>query len=345
MKRKITFLILISAFFLNGCQNKKEGPFKQFKINSAESYNVKNQIKDITTEKYYRNPFIYIVDKFLIILDFNDSDKGIHFYVKNSFEYVTNTGFRGRGPGEINNLGTIAFNKQKRDLWVADYSKRVRWKFPLDSILNNKHFKPDSSLKINYKLFLDSFDFLNDSIAIGKAVHAINHNAFNMSMAKLNLNNNETERFGYEHPKTKGNLSNSKFELSPDKSTYVNAFAFCDLMTICDIQGEVKCNIYGPNWNQKQEKKQKYYAQVDFIGKHIIASYVGENAFVYDKHERPKSNLASKLLVFDVSGNHIKTIETGHKLSNFCVDQENKRVICYFVDRDNPLGYFNLNIN
>ncbi|HTO17146.1 MAG TPA: hypothetical protein VLZ83_15375 [Edaphocola sp.] len=163
-------------------------------------------------------------------------------------------------------------------------------------------------------------------------------------MAKLNINTNKIERFGYEHPKTKGKLSNSSFKLLPRNSIFVNAFAFCDLLTICDVQGTLKYNIYGPNWEHKHEKRQSYFGKVDFFGNQIIAAYIGDDAFVYDKYEKLRSNAPSKFLLFDITGNHIKTIETEYSFFNFCIDQENERVICYFNDRDTPLGYFNLNI-
>lgn len=340
MKKILIFII--STLLTIGCNKTIEQNSKKFNINTFNFIKVGDNIKDIIIKEHYAYPFLHIIDNYLLLLNFKNFEKGIYLYDKNTFELIANTGYRGRGPGEITNLGNIAYNDKTRDLWVGDYSKRVRWRFPLDSILTNSYFKPDSSLIIHYDLFLDRYHFLNDSIALGKAVHAINHNRAEMLMAKLNIKNNHTVRHGYEHPKAGGNKSNSYFSLSHKDSIYINAYAFCDLLTICHINGELKSNIYGPKWNNKSRIKQSFFQQVDIIDDFILASYIGEETFIHKKNRRPRSNFPSKILIFSKSGEHLKTIDVEYKFSQFCIDKVNKRVICYFEDRDNPFGFFNL---
>ena len=49
--------------------------------------------------------------------------------------------------------------------------------------------------------------------------------------------------------------------------------------------------------------------------------------------------------IFDLDGNYKETIETENKFTFFCIDEGNKRVIAYFSDRKEPLGYFNVNLD
>jgi len=98
----------------------------------------------------------------------------------------------------------------------------------------------------------------------------------------------------------------------------------------------------GQDWLNNKDNKNNYFNDVDLISNHIIASYLGDVGIIYDEYKRPRGNLPSKFLVFDLEGNYKETIETGYKFQTFCVDEENKRVIVYFEDRENPLGYFNI---
>ena len=116
-------------------------------------------------------------------------------------------------------------------------------------------------------------------------------------------------------------------------------------MTICDLDGTLKCNVYGPGWLNNKDNKNNYYNGVDLISNYIIASYLGDAGMIFDEYKRLKSNFPSKFLVFGIDGNYKETIETGHKLFCFCVDEEDNRVIVYFEDRENPLGYFTLNFD
>ncbi len=36
------------------------------------------------------------------------------------------------------------------------------------------------------------------------------------------------------------------------------------------------------------------------------------------------------------------TCSTGYEFERFCIDEENKRIIAYFIDREEPLGYFDI---
>ncbi len=53
-------------------------------------------------------------------------------------------------------------------------------------------------------------------------------------------------------------------------------------------------------------------------------------------------NYPSKLLIFNSNGHYTKTIVVGQQFSSFVVDEENGRVILFFVNRENPFGYIAL---
>lgn len=337
----ISLCLLMILIF--SCKNNYKRETEIFQKSRDNIINIEDEIIDIKPEVIYGDPALYIINDILIVAELRPGYKGIHLFNKNTFKYITSTGIIGRGPGEITSLGRIGIDNKNEVIWVQDHGKRVMWKFPIDSILNNMMYMPTQKIDLHNELFLERFGFLNDSIAIGKAVRVLSYSSFDMLMAKLNLNTNVTEEYGYMHPKAIGKKSNSQFELSLKSNIYVNCYGYYDLMTICDLGGNLKYNVYGPGWLENIDNKKSYFSGVSFINNHIIASYLGDVAFGFDEYKRPRGNLSTKFLVFDLDGNYEKTIETGYGIRFFCVDEENKRIIVYFDGRENPLGYFNLN--
>lgn len=67
----------------------------------------------------------------------------------------------------------------------------------------------------------------------------------------------------------------------------------------------------------------------------IVASY-SDGRDNFGKQSRPTT-----LLVFDLKGNYLKTIEIGYNILEFCYDEENNRIIMSFDD-DIQLGYLEL---
>ena len=327
-----------------GCKGNREASTEKFQKHRDKIISVKDKIIGVKTDIIFGNSCLNIIDDILIVSEVKPSgDRGIHLFNKNTFEYITSTGIAGRGPGEITRQGTIAVDKKNKILWVSDYGKMVMWKFPLDSILHNRMFLPTGKIDLDRDLFVERYDFVNDSIVLGKAVRVLGSNKFNMITVKRNLNETRTEVFGYEHPDAIGKKSNSYFKLSVANSIYVNCYVFCDLMTICDLEGHLRYNIYGPDAFSRDNKKE-YFCGVDLFANHIIASYIGDNGILNSESGRPEGNLPSKFLLFDLDGNYKETIETGSKFTFFCVDEENHRVLACFADRENPLGYFDLEI-
>jgi hypothetical protein len=328
--------------FLIGCNTNNASKTEIVQKHRDIIVDVSESIVDIKTEILLGSSHLYITDNFLIVAEISPkNDKCIHLFNKNSFEYLSSTGIIGRGPGEITNLGRIGIDENNKILWVVDHGKKVMHKFPLDSILANNNFKPTSCLNMNEELLLVDFGFLNDSIVLGRALHPLSHSTFDMTMTKLNVNTNEIERFGYENPECSGKKTIATFSLSVENNFYVNCYDECDLLTICDLDGNVKHNVYGPGWNDKDQDKKAYYFGSDIFNGKIVAAYIGYLEFVF-KGNITRGAAPSTLIVFEKDGRYLKTIYTGYEFERFCIDEETKRIIAYFIDREEPLGYFNI---
>jgi hypothetical protein len=335
-------LIILPALIMIGCNNKNELKSEKVQKKRDNIIDVSDRIIDIKPEILFGNSLLYILDDILIVNEISPKGKkGIHLFDKHTFKYITSTGIIGKGPGEIIVPGRLAIDRKNKVFWAPDHGKRIIYKFPLDSVLNNESYKPTIYRKLKSELFLERFGFLNDSTALGKAVHITSNSTLEMATSKWNINTNLVKKYGYENPEATGKKSNSHFALSVENGFYVNCYYLVDLLTICDLEGNLKYNIYGPGWFDNDQDKNSFYCDVDLFDEQIIASYIGGKGLIVRGNIKRGAS-PSKFIIFDMDGNYLKTIETGFEFTRFCVDEENKRIIAYFETRENPLGYFDI---
>lgn len=183
----LTSLTLLLILFLISCNRFNESRTERIQKNRDKVIDVADRIITISPEIYFGDSELYVIDSFLIINEISPlAEKGIHLLDKNNFKYVTSAGIIGNGPGEITNSGTFGIDKKNQIIWVPDRGKKILYKFPLDSILNNTDYLPSIKINMNNELFLARMAFINDSIALGKAVQWTSANTYEMCMAKLN---------------------------------------------------------------------------------------------------------------------------------------------------------------
>jgi len=333
-------MLMLSFGACGGNRGDKTGKNQKHRNNVV---NVSEDITDIKTEITFGKSVLYIIDDILIVEEISpEGKKGIHLFNKNTFEFLTSTGFTGRGPGEIVTPGRLGIDSRRRIFWVPDFGKQVIFKFPLDSVLCNEMFVPTEKIEMNSKYLINGFEFLNDTIGMGDAMGLSDSNTLDHTPIKLNIKTGRTEKFGYRYPEIGKLNSGSFFALSASDGIYVNCYFNCDLMTICDLNGSLKHNVYGPGWYDSEKDKKSYFFGADIMHNMIFASYIGSKGVVI-KDNKPKGALPTKFIVFDIHGDYLKTVETGNDFFSFCIDEENNRIVAWFDDRAEALGYLNIN--
>lgn len=340
-------LILVSVFMLFiGCSKNSSEKEKHFDFKDVEIVKANDLIEDIKVDFLFRFGSFLLTDDYLVFNDFTPTNpKGIHLFNRETFEYITSTGLLGRGPGEIVRLGKSVLSPCANFLWVDDNGLEVRWKFPIDSIISNKDFLPSESTKMDSEFFLVDYAFINDSVILGMAAIPLSASSMEMAMAKTNLNTNKTEKFGYEYPSNKDRYQTySYFKLDRKSNRYIRCYENKDLMSICDLEGNLLFNVCGPliDANSKEHKLYNYFKGSDVFKSYVLASYLGETYVSLKENEQPQIKYPSKLTVFDEDGNLVKIIEVGDSFSSFCIDEKYNRIILYFEGRENPLGYISL---
>ncbi|MCH7411056.1 TolB-like 6-bladed beta-propeller domain-containing protein [Belliella sp. DSM 111904] len=314
---------------------------EKFDIISVETLDFSDKIKDFDTEETMTFPHLTIIGDFLFVTDLATSiGKGVHIYNKNTMNYITSTCELGEGPGEITRIGEIAKSYNNKEFWMPDFAKLQAFKFDIDSLLVNKDYKPRVSLPIKNDFFLTRFNVLSDSLAIGSVLEPLSSGTFRISLGKWNLKRNETKKIGYEHPKLEGKRTNAYFNYSHKHSLMALSYFNYDILSVFDKDGNLKYNITGKNELNEENRKLRFFGPVNITSNYIIASYSGNPAFKRDINQRPKGVEPSKLLFFSLNGKLEKILETGFGIISFTIDEDNKRIICSFSDRENQIGYF-----
>ena len=278
----------------------------------------------------------YVFDHYLVLVDVMSNDKLIHIFDKDSFKYISSLVQKGRGPGEITNIGNVVFDETNHQLLVTDNSNYCVFAYNIDSIqLNPFHF-PYIKTRLDPKLIMSHYVYISDTLSIGELIEPTSTYTFHEYMATWNMKNGAIEKMPYEHPDVEDKRIVST--VSEKYGLYVECYSYNDLMTICTLDGALKYNVYGSKWDATNSRKVLYYcSSVAFCGDKILALYSGKNTeddngnFVYP----------DKFLMFDINGDYIKTLETGYVIQYFCYDEENDRVIMALDDKM-QFAYLNL---
>ncbi|MFV0583333.1 MAG: 6-bladed beta-propeller [Parabacteroides gordonii] len=330
---KVVCLLLI--FICWSCTQSSETEKYQKKRDNI--VNVKDKIKEIAIDDILigRMAQTRLIDNYLIIGDYRSPDKLIHIFDKNDFHYITSTTYQGQGPGEIANMGHIAIDEAHRKFYVSDHGKQKIFSYDLDSVLNNPYYEPAVKADMNIGLFPSEYRYFNDTLCIGRIIQPIGSNNFKPIVGKWNMQTGEIKLMKYEHPDIKKKRMTS--DVSFEHGIYAECYSNYDLMTICDLDGNLKYNIYGPKWENELGPTLHYTMQPAFCGNKIIAGYSGEDG-------RGEGSYPTKFIVFDLAGNYLQTLETGYKIADFCYDKENNRIIMCMND-DIQFGYLDLDLD
>lgn len=321
MKNKLLLLFLLS---LIGC--KQTDTTEKFQKKRNEIVNVHSKIQEID----FGNNLIvgaiaklFIMDEYILILDVRSSDNLLHVINKNDFRYLTSRIKKGRGPGEIVNPGHFIIDDAHHKFYLPDNGKLAIYSYTFNDFLANPDYMPDVAMELSAKSFPSNSFYLYEDQFIGIIIEPIGTASFKQSIAKWSMTTGEIAPMPYEHP----DIERRRIGLavSTQKGIYAEVYHHHDLMTICKTDGELLYNVYGPKWNASQSNSIYFYGKPVFCDDKIIVSYSG-NDNNSEEHD------PTKLIVFDLDGNYIQTLETGYKISDFCYDEKNNRLVLVLND-------------
>ena len=325
---KKIFCLLLAVVCWNCTQN---GNTEKHQGKRNNVTNVRNKIKEISIEFPLINfmSMLYLIDNYLIIQDTRSLDEIIHLFDRNTFAHVVSAVPRGQGPGEIANIGPVGIDTINRRFFISDFGKYKIFDYDLDSVLAVPSYMPTVKMTMNEKMIPERYEYISDTLCIGQFFVPIGVSDFRPVVARWNMHTGEVVPMKYEHPAIE--KKRTSFAASPELGIYVESYHYHDLLTICSLDGDLKYNIYGPNWDSRKSNKMSYYRKAVFCGNKLFVIYSGRDSFV-EHGKGIEANRPTKFLVFDTNGDYIRTLETGYGMIDFCYDEENNRIIMSMDD-------------
>ena len=323
------FVILLCC----GCASKDTK--EKWQKKRANVIHVKDNVKEIDTDDVLIGALAkpYICGDYLAIADYNSADQKVRLFDLHTLKYVLSFGDIGQGPTEIAVLGTVAWNEKEHDLYVTDHGQRRILRYNLDSLLADPLYSPTVRLRFggSNATFPSDYYYMNDTLSFGAFVVPTSSSKFKWTGGRWNMKTNEMQLIDYVHPVDK--KKRISFTFSLQHHTLVECNLRYDLMSLYNLEGDLLCNVYGPNWDASGDRKAHFKNATIYKDK-IIVSYIGEDWL--------NNNGARMLHVFDITGNYLKTLDVGYRINYLCCDERNDRLIMN-LDAEIQFGYLDLN--
>jgi len=333
MKNYTQLLLILPFIIFISCGNNLGTEKHQGKRDNI--VNVREQVKEIKVSEddvlIGSVVRLHLLDNYLLIRDSKSFDKLIRIFDKNDFKYITSICQRGQGPNEIANMGHIGINEKERIFYVNDHGKQKIFAYNIDSVLADQGYSPTVKMEMNEKLFPDKYQYFSDTLSMGLIITPIGNNDFDQTVGKWNMSTGEIKLFPYKHPDIK--KKRIHFAVSIENNIYIECYTIRDLITICNLDGDIMYVIYGPEWSEEPSSIE-YFGKAVFCGNSILVAYSGGN--------RLTDYEPTKFMVFDLTGNYIKTLDIGYKIPNYCYDKANNRIIMNINDLNMQFAYLDL---
>ncbi|WP_251619699.1 BF3164 family lipoprotein [Odoribacter lunatus] len=331
MKTKfVLFLLSISALW--GCS--QQASTEKYLSERNNVVNVHDKVVEIHIDEPYISSIfhVFIMDKYLFITDYQNADGHIHIFDKNTFQYIANIAPKGHGPYEFVNIGEICPDEKNRKFYVFDFGKYKLLSYDLDSVIHDPSYRFHEKTSFKEPLYPYKCCYINDTLSLVSIVDVENnYRNVNILAGLWNMCTGEL-RIGYENPSVK--KKRFQFDASEEEGIYVKSYSRYDLMTICNLDGSLKCNVYGPAWSKEITNICHYNMDIRICKDKILALYSGAD------HRSP-DHYPSKIHIFDTAGNYIKTLETGFHILSFQYDKEKHRII-FGTNDEMQFGYLDL---
>lgn len=342
MKTNKTFLetisIFVCFFVFAGCHHDEHGKYFDSDERMIEIDGYLHPI-DVDENDVLLSDFAtpYVLNDYLVVTDTKTTDNLIHIFGRENFDYQFSLAPKGNGNREIANLVALIPNEKDNLFHVIDYGKAGLLTYPMDSILKNHQYAPQMTQKINIKQVSLEMCYMSDTLSYGLFTKFNSKGYYWFSTAKFNLTTGEISYMPYEvHPSIKIEKKRVTLAVSPEYDLYVEAHLYRDLFTMCSLDGKLKWNIYGDEWNKRSNPPHSYTRDISFCNNKIVAAYSGE-----PDTETGSGYTHHKLVIFDLAGNHLKTLHTEKAIIKICYDNRYDRLILVLSD-DTLLWYLNL---
>ncbi|MDD6891205.1 MAG: 6-bladed beta-propeller [Bacteroidales bacterium] len=328
---KYVFYFLV-ALLCSACASERKGEREKWQRQRDNIVDVRDKVKEIDTGDILIGNWAqpYVCGRYLVIADAKSMDQQVHVFDKRTFRHVVSFGDKGQGPKEVTVLGTVAWNEERHDFYVTDHGKLAILRYNLDSLLTDPLYAPTTKVRLSESAFPSDYVYVNDTLAYGVVIRPTSVSTFDQTSGRWNLLTGDFRTTDYVHPAD--HKKRITLAVSLPHQRLVECNQRFDLISLYNLEGELQCNVYGPNWNEGGDREE-HFSDADVCGDKLIAAYVGGDWAHNDG--------ARTLLVFSMQGDYLQTLDVGRRINFFCCDEENGRIILS-MDDEIQFGYIDL---
>lgn len=298
--------------------------------------NVKGRLKEIIGDDVILSgrSRSYPINDYLLFEDPKSPDTIYHIFNKHTFQHIKSLGVRGQGPNEITNPSQMAIDENNNSFLIPDLGKRKIFRYSIDSVINGSNYLPEIGATMGKIQFPDRIIYFSDTLCLARVITKPSNprEYFKHSIAFWNMETGNLSFLPYSHPEIK--RKRVVFNASVEDNVIVEAYNHHDLITIHDIKGNFRYNIYGSHWDNATKNDMIYFTNVMIGYGRIFIAYAGGRNWTDEER-------ATKIMVFDTVGNYISTLDVGYKIIHCSLDKENQRII-FTLDGDMLFAYLDL---
>ena len=319
--KKVLF-ILLSIFALASCSQSESSTILQ-QGNRDNKVDVSAKLHEVSTGDILvsGSSRIGTADENIFIVDYKSADHLMHIFDSKTLQHKKSVFYAGQGPEEITIIGEVSYDTNGKRYLVPDHGKGKLLVFGEKELLENDESVPQKEYSLLQECFPSQFVPLGNDEVLGIIVKPTSASTFNQFMAKYNMSSGVHQDYEF-HPEIE--KQRLHLAVAKEKDLCVLAHRNRDLLILTDLNGNFIREIQGPDWGAEEAEKLHTFGHVVITDDFIIASYSGKKS---GKDDNP-----DQLLVFDLEGHYLKTLEIGHAILNICYNEYSQRIFMSLND-------------
>lgn len=270
----------------------------------------------------------------LVIHDILSQDKLFAVYDLKSDKYLGSFGRYGNGPGEMANLGG-PYLDGKGGLVVSNGNQMVLQGVEIKKALQDENYKAFVKTKLDMTNgFMPTMStyYINDTTVLCSIYTPGRWNY----ESHVGILNPETGVGVVIDSITSGEVGRGSIAVSPENNLIVGVGSTHDRIRFFDMDGHLKKTIYGPDYVEKNERVLSYFSHPQIVDDNIFVLYRGN---VDDN--KYSSYSANVMIVMDLKGKYIKTLQFDYPLVDIAYHKKSKRLYVS-TDGEPQFGYLQL---
>ncbi len=291
---------------------------------------------------------VTIVGDYLLVSDYTSKKELLHILDRTSFDHIWSGLRRGRGRGEVQWLTKISADEERGCFFTIGRGNAVAYN--VDSLMNMRDYTPTNygSTRFSDDSFdgtrsVGSIEYINDTLSFSSLISIPKDERISFRDGIIKIKGGSLQTTAFNTSKGGVNIVGRSYpdDVEPffcgtgslRHNLIVEGHQSKDLLSLHDLEGNLICNVFGPDRESLDEKIG--FKSIHIIEDQIFATYSGRNV------DEPKME-PECITIFDINGEYLKTLDFGVGIFNYTYDKKRDRLILFVESEENPIVYLDM---